>query len=60
MDDIISGVLGFFSFFSQIVALLLENGADVNSRNYCGQVADFLFVLIVFVCPHYYSLNSQL
>lgn len=22
----------------QIVALLLENGADVNSKNYCGQV----------------------
>lgn len=27
----------------QIVALLLENGADVNSRNYCGQVKDFFF-----------------
>lgn len=27
----------------QIVALLLENGADVNSRNYCGQVQDFDF-----------------
>lgn len=25
----------------QIVALLLENGADVNSRNYCGQVEGF-------------------
>lgn len=27
----------------QIVALLLENGADVNSRNYCGQVLDLIF-----------------
>ncbi|MBA0621895.1 hypothetical protein Godav_007475 [Gossypium davidsonii] len=29
---------------NEIVALLLENGADVNSRNYCGQVtrADYL------------------
>lgn len=27
----------------QIVALLLENGADVNSRNYCGQVLDLKF-----------------
>ncbi|KAL3647358.1 E3 ubiquitin-protein ligase xbat33 [Castilleja foliolosa] len=25
--------------YSTIVALLLENGADVNSRNYCGQTA---------------------
>lgn len=24
---------------NEIVALLLENGADVNSRNYCGQTA---------------------
>ncbi|GKV04987.1 hypothetical protein SLEP1_g17060 [Rubroshorea leprosula] len=24
---------------NEIVALLLENGADVNSRNYCGQVS---------------------
>ncbi|KAF9626143.1 hypothetical protein IFM89_031270 [Coptis chinensis] len=24
---------------TEIVALLLENGADVNSRNYCGQTA---------------------
>lgn len=23
-----------------IVALLLENGADVNSKNYCGQVKE--------------------
>ena len=23
------------------MSLLLENGADVNSRNYCGQVRDF-------------------
>ncbi|KAL2470026.1 E3 ubiquitin-protein ligase XBAT33 [Abeliophyllum distichum] len=23
---------------NEIVALLLENGADVNSRNYCGQM----------------------
>ncbi|CAN1755063.1 E3 ubiquitin-protein ligase XBAT33 [Linum perenne] len=29
---------------NEIVSLLLENGADVNSRNYCGQVtrADYL------------------
>lgn len=27
------------------MALLLENGADVNSRNYCGQVGDFSFIL---------------
>ncbi|KAK4350824.1 hypothetical protein RND71_030137 [Anisodus tanguticus] len=29
---------------NEIVALLLENGADVNSRNYCGQItrADYL------------------
>ncbi|KAF5947644.1 hypothetical protein HYC85_013601 [Camellia sinensis] len=29
---------------NEIVALLLDNGADVNSRNYCGQVtrADYL------------------
>ncbi|XP_014509512.1 E3 ubiquitin-protein ligase XBAT33-like isoform X3 [Vigna radiata var. radiata] len=29
---------------NEIVALLLENGADVSSRNYCGQVmkADYL------------------
>lgn len=24
------------------MALLLENGADVNSRNYCGQVRDLV------------------
>lgn len=26
---------------SEIVTLLLEHGADVNSRNYCGQVCLF-------------------
>ena len=25
------------------MALLLHNGADVNSRNYCGQVNKFLY-----------------
>lgn len=38
------------------MALLIENGADVNSRNYCGQVRDlgisvsfgyFLSILLV-------------
>lgn len=32
----------------QIVALLLENGADVNSKNYCGQVLD-LMIIIFFI-----------
>lgn len=32
------------------MSLLLENGADVNSRNYCGQVRDFdVFSLLGFV-----------
>ncbi|KAF9608664.1 hypothetical protein IFM89_010448 [Coptis chinensis] len=31
---------------TEIVALLLENGADVNSRNYCGQT------VLMHVCRH--------
>ncbi|KAG5558534.1 hypothetical protein RHGRI_008467 [Rhododendron griersonianum] len=32
---------------NEIVALLIENGADVNSRNYCGQVRDLgIFVFL--------------
>jgi hypothetical protein len=36
----------------QIVTLLLEKGADVNVRNYCGQVdvCDFLWVTMIDLC----------
>lgn len=33
----------------KIVALLLENGADVNSRNYCGQVRDLLLFFFFWI-----------
>ncbi|KAL3647365.1 E3 ubiquitin-protein ligase xbat33 [Castilleja foliolosa] len=38
--------LHFASAKGIIVALLLENGADVNSRNYCGQVPLWFEVLV--------------
>jgi E3 ubiquitin-protein ligase XBAT32/33 len=32
---------------NEIVGLLLENGADVNSRNYCGQVINLVSVFFL-------------
>lgn len=43
--------LSYVVYILQIVMLLLEHGADVNSRNYCGQVRRVVWFCLEVKCP---------